>query len=58
MGRYNPYSNTYINGLVVHKAEWGTPPTADASPCPDARQRRAARSKRNIKALYKALIRE
>lgn len=51
-------SNTYQNGVLVHKPEWGVP--ADAEPSQiklSGRRKRAFLSKKNLKKLYKELCR-
>ena len=50
-------SNTYQNGVLIHKPEWGEP--IDAAPSQirlSGRRKRAFLSKKNLRKLYKELI--
>ena len=50
-------SNTYKDGVLIHKPEWGKPQVPDDFQMPMNRmERRALLKKSNIKRLYKKFI--
>lgn len=50
-------SNTYKDGVLIHKPEWGKPQVPDDFQMPmSRRERKALLKKSNLKRLYKKLI--
>ena len=49
--------NTYKDGVLIHKPEWGNPHVPDDFQMPmSRRERKALLKKSNLKRLYKKLI--
>lgn len=56
MNRKSGY-NTYKDGVLIHKPEWGMPQVSDGFHLPmSRRERKAFLKKSNLKRLYKKLI--